>query len=147
MHSPAAQHARGACRAWWPQEIVAMTGSSTLQSAEQYHALFAEQQRLQTALVKVATAVSAGIGASFFEHLAQHMADALGAQIACVGRLLPPVQGQPRRLTTLSLMVDGVAQPLGEYTLDGTPSQQLLTQQQIVIDSNAAGHYPRAPML
>ncbi|MGD9774327.1 putative bifunctional diguanylate cyclase/phosphodiesterase, partial [Diaphorobacter sp.] len=41
----------------------------------------------------------------------------------------------------------GVAQPLGEYTLDGTPSQQLLTQQQIVIDSNAAGHYPRAPML
>lgn len=54
----------------------------------------AEQQRLQAAIVKVAKAVSAGTGVAFFDHLAQHMADALSAQVACVVRLQPPVDGQ-----------------------------------------------------
>ncbi len=88
----------------------------------------AEQQRLQAAMVKVATAVSAGTGAAFFQHLAHSMADALSAQVACVVRLLPPVQGQPQRAVTLSHVSGGVAQAAHEYALQGTPSAQLLTQ-------------------
>lgn len=107
----------------------------------------AQQQRLQATMVKVATAVSAGVGAAFFEHLAQHMAEALGAQVACVGRFLPPVQGQVHRAVTLSHVADGVAQPNAEYMLEGTPSQQLLTQRELVILDGATESYPRAPVL
>ena len=107
----------------------------------------AEQQRLQAALLKVATAVSEGIGTAFFERLAHNMAEALHAQIACVARLLPPVEGAPPRAVTLSYVAQGVVQPNAEYSLEGTPSRQLLTQRQFVITDHAATLYPRAPVL
>ncbi|WP_374605687.1 bifunctional diguanylate cyclase/phosphodiesterase [Diaphorobacter nitroreducens] len=107
----------------------------------------AEQQRLQATLVKVATAVSAGVGAVFFDHLAQHMAEALGAQVACVGRFLPAAPGQARRAVALSHVVDGVAQPNAEYVLEGTPSERLLTQRSLVIRDRARERFPRAPVL
>jgi hypothetical protein len=107
----------------------------------------AEQQRLQGAMLKVATAVSAGIGTEFFERLAHNMAQALDAQIACVARLLPPAEGQPPRAVTLSHVTQGVVQPNAEYSLDGTPSRQLLTHRQFVIVDHAATLYPHAPVL
>ncbi|GAD21239.1 EAL domain-containing protein [Acidovorax sp. MR-S7] len=107
----------------------------------------AEQQRLQGAMLKVATAVSAGIGTEFFERLAHNMAQALDAQIACVARLLPPAEGQPPRAITLSHVTQGVVQPNAEYSLDGTPSRQLLTHRQFVIVDHAATLYPHAPVL
>ncbi|HQQ70402.1 MAG TPA: EAL domain-containing protein, partial [Alicycliphilus sp.] len=102
----------------------------------------AEQQRLQAAMVKVATAVSAGTGEAFFERLAQHMADALSAQVACVVRLLPPVDGQNLRAETLSHICDGVAQPAREFALQGTPSALLLDQALVVVEDRVLESYP-----
>ncbi|RKJ95670.1 EAL domain-containing protein [Alicycliphilus denitrificans] len=107
----------------------------------------AEQQRLQAAMVKVATAVSAGTGGAFFERLAHHMADTLSAQVACVVRLQAPVQGEPLQAATLSHVCGGVAQATGAYTLDGTPSQELLRQGQLVIRDHLTQRYPRDAVL
>jgi diguanylate cyclase (GGDEF)-like protein/PAS domain S-box-containing protein len=107
----------------------------------------AEQQRLQAAIVKVAKAVSAGTGVAFFDHLAQHMADALSAQVACVVRLQPPVDGQSLQAVTLSHISDGVVQPTLEYALSGTPSAQLLTQPLVVIEDRVAQLFPHDPVL
>ncbi|MBS0508727.1 MAG: PAS domain S-box protein, partial [Proteobacteria bacterium] len=102
----------------------------------------AEQQRLQAAMVKVATAVSAGTGEDFFERLAQHMAEALSAQVACVVRLQPPVDGQQLRAETLSHISDGVVQPRHEYALQGTPSALLLEQARLVIEDRVTESFP-----
>ncbi|MBS0467357.1 MAG: EAL domain-containing protein [Proteobacteria bacterium] len=104
--------------------------------------LRAEQQRLQTAMVKVATAVSAGTGETFFERLAQHMADALSAQVACVVRLQPPVDGRHLHATTLSHIRDGIAQPAHEYALAGTPSARLLSQDRLLIEDRVSELFP-----
>lgn len=107
----------------------------------------AEQQLLQASMVKVATAVSAETGATFFQHLAHHMADALSAQVACVVRLLPPVEGQPLRAVTLSHVCDGIAQPPHEYILEGTPSARLLTQEALVIGDRLGELFPQDEVL
>ena len=107
----------------------------------------AEQQRLQSALLKVASAVSAGVGMQFFDQLAEHMAQALGAQIACVARLIDGPPGQPARARTLSYVNQGQVQPNGDYALAGTPSQQLLAHRQFVVADRAAELYPQAPIL
>ncbi|MBS0293276.1 MAG: EAL domain-containing protein [Proteobacteria bacterium] len=107
----------------------------------------AEQQRLQAAMVKVATAVSAGTGRAFFERLAQHMADTLSAQVACVVRLMPPAEGQAPHAVTLSHVSDGVAQATGAYALVGTPGQLLLHQSQLVIGDHLTQRYPQDPVL
>ncbi|AVP56523.1 EAL domain-containing protein [Pulveribacter suum] len=107
----------------------------------------AEQQRVQTALLRVASAVSAGTGTQFFDQLAGHMAQALGARIACVARFVPVDQGQPTRAMTLSHVSQDQVQPKGEYLLEGTPSQQLLAHRQFVVADRASELYPRAPIL
>ena len=107
----------------------------------------AAQRRLQAAMVKVATAVSEGTGEAFFERLAQHMADTLSAQVACVVRLQPPVDGQQLHAVTLSHISDGVVQPAHEYLLQGTPSALLLTQTRLVIEDRVAELFPHDPVL
>ena len=46
-----------------------------------------ERRRLESAVLKVAAAVSAGTGKAFFEQLVFNMADAMGAQIGVIARL------------------------------------------------------------
>jgi PAS domain S-box-containing protein len=71
-----------------------------------------EQQRLQASVLKMAAAVSASTGTEFFVQLASNMAEALGAQVGCVGRLLPAQPGQAPRAITWppSLMGDAAQQ-------------------------------------
>ena len=107
----------------------------------------AEQQQLQAAIFKVATALSAGTGEAFFDQLAQHMADALSAQVACVLRLQPTLDGQQLRAMTLSHVSDGVAHPGHECALSGTPAEQLLTQPLVMIQDRAAELFPQDTML
>jgi diguanylate cyclase (GGDEF)-like protein/PAS domain S-box-containing protein len=75
------------------------------------------------------------------------MTDALGAQAGCVARLLPAAAQQPARVMTLALSVNGALKPNRDYLLDGTPSAQLLTQRQFVVERDVAGRYPDAPVL
>jgi PAS domain S-box len=95
----------------------------------------------------MAAAVSASTGTEFFVQLASNMAEALGAQVGCVGRLLPPQPGQAPRAMTLAAVFDGQTLPNSEYTLAGTPSLLLLSQPQVVITENVAQLYPEAPIL
>ncbi len=106
-----------------------------------------EQQRLQSALLKVASAVSAGTGMQFFDQLADNMAQALGAQVACVARLVEMPPGQAQRVRTLSYVSHGQVQPNGEHLLADTPSQHLLVHRQFVVADRACELYPRAPLL
>jgi diguanylate cyclase (GGDEF)-like protein/PAS domain S-box-containing protein len=106
-----------------------------------------DQQRLQASVLKMAAAVSASTGTEFFVQLASNMAEALGAQGAFVGRLLPPLQGQAPRAMALATVLDGKQLPTNEYTLAGTPSLLLLSQPQVVVQDNVALHYPEALLL
>ena len=105
------------------------------------------QQRLQASVLKVAAAVSASTGTEFFVQLVRNMADALGAQGGCVVRLLPAVGDRPPRVITLAAVLDGQMLPNDEYTLEHTPSLQLLTQRQYVVTDKVQQLYPEAPML
>ncbi|MDP3228694.1 MAG: EAL domain-containing protein [Acidovorax sp.] len=105
------------------------------------------QQRLQASVLKVAAAVSASTGTEFFVQLVRNMADALGAQGGCVVRLLPEVKGQPPRVVTLAAVLDGQMLPNDEYTLQDTPSFQLLSQREFVVTERVQQMYPEAPML
>jgi len=105
-----------------------------------------EQQRLQASVLKMAAAVSASTGTEFFVQLASNMAEALGAQAGCVSRLLPLQPGKTPGVVTLAAVLDGKTLSNSRYALAGTPSEMLLSQPQLVVTSNLAQQYPKAPM-
>ncbi|WP_298209511.1 EAL domain-containing protein [Acidovorax sp.] len=105
------------------------------------------QQRMQASVLKVAAAVSASTGTEFFVQLVHNMTDALGAQGGCLLRLLPGVQGQAPRVSSLATVLDGHLLPPEEYTLQGTPSLTLLTQRDFVVTDRVQQLYPEAPLL
>ncbi|MBA3458017.1 MAG: PAS domain S-box protein, partial [Deltaproteobacteria bacterium] len=82
-----------------------------------------ERLRLQTALQKMATSVSASNHAQFFEQLAASMAEALGAEAAFVARL---VAGGDPRAQTIGAVVNARAVPSFELDLVGTPAERVL---------------------
>ncbi len=83
------------------------------------------QDQLHTAVLQVAVAVSASTGDAFFRQLAHHMAQAVGARAAFIGRLRDAghatVQG-------IAAVVDGRFCESAEYALRGTPAEALLDQ-------------------
>ncbi|MDD2712296.1 MAG: diguanylate cyclase, partial [Simplicispira sp.] len=105
-----------------------------------------EQQCLQSSVLKVAAAVSATTGTEFFVQLASNMADALGAQVGCVGRLVAQPDGQTPHINTLALVVNGQLQGNAQYPLTGTPGVALLQQGQHFIQEGLQGQYPHAPI-
>ena len=107
-----------------------------------------EQQRLQASVLKVAAAVSASTGTAFFEQLARNMAEALGAQLGCVARLVAPQHpGEATQAVSLAAVRDGILLPNAQYPLTGTPSERLLTQRQYLLALGAQQHYPDAPLV
>ena len=101
-----------------------------------------EQQHMQASVLKVASSVSAATGTAFFVQLVRNMAEALGAETACLGRFLASTQGTPERLVTLALLVDGKLVPNAEYSLLGTPSAVLATQPQFCVPQDLRAQYP-----
>ena len=105
------------------------------------------QEQLQASVLKVAAAVSASTGAEFFLQLSRNMAEALGADGACVAHLLPPTPGHGPRAATFSAVLDGQVLPNREYDLHGTPSIQLLHQRNYVVTEGVQQQFPQAPVL
>ena len=105
-----------------------------------------EQQRLQDAVLKVVAAVSASTGNEFFVQLARNMADALGAQAGCVGRMLPSSPEDPRILGLAAVHGDAQIQGI-TFSLLGTPSLNLLSQRQYIVHDRVRELYPQAPLL
>ena len=115
-----------------------------------------EQQSLQASVLKVAAAVSASTGTAFFEQLARNMAEALGAQVACIGRLaapLPPGAAAPAAedaeiiADSLAIVVHGQLQPNGPHNLARTPTSQLLVHPHFLVTENLQQAYPDAPIV
>jgi PAS domain S-box-containing protein len=74
-----------------------------------------ERLRIEAAVMKVAAGVSATSGIRFFENLACHMADALGARAAWVVRQL---SGEPGFAQTIAVVVDGQTRDPFEFRLN-----------------------------
>ncbi len=100
-----------------------------------------EQQHLQAMVLKVASAVSAGIGAEFFQQLVVNMSDVLGAPLAGVARLLPVPAGETPRASTMAWMLDGALRPPLEYDLANMPSEQLLTQRHVLVPEQVSQRF------
>ena len=141
LHGPGCRPPDAGQQAWLHEAADDLSHGLALLRARQ------AEQRMQAFALKVASAVSASTGTAFFERLLHYMTDALGAQAGCVARLLPAAAQQPARVMTLALSVNGALKPNRDYLLDGTPSAQLLTQRQCVVERDVAGRYPDAPVL
>ena len=106
-----------------------------------------EQERLHASVAKVAAAVSATSGTEFFIQLAHNMAQALDAQVGCIGLFCPPRSDGLVYAESLAVVINGALHPNSTYDLAGTPSLQLLTQPQLVIQRDAGQLYPEAPVI
>ncbi len=79
------------------------------------------RERTQDVVVKVAQAVSTGVGLEFFDLLTLNMVEALGALGGFVGCHLP----EGNSIETLSLVVDGKLMDSRTYSLAGTPCENV----------------------
>ena len=101
-----------------------------------------EKQRLQEMIVSTARAVSAHTGKAFFESLVEHLATTLQADCAYVAE----AAGDGSR--TLALWSEGRLQQPGGYSIEGTPSQQVLQSgRPCIVASDAAAAFPEGPAL
>ena len=84
-----------------------------------------QQRSLHAAVLQVAAAVSAETGDAFFAQLVGHMAQAVGAHAAIIGRIDAQ---DPLMVHALAAVVGG--QPLDKFELplSGTPAEKLLAQ-------------------
>ncbi len=103
-----------------------------------------EQQRMQASVLKVAASVSGTTGTAFFVQLVRDMAEALGAQSACLGRFVSSTHSAPERLVTLALVVNGELVPNAEYLLRDTPSEHLATKAQFCVTHGLRAQFPNS---
>jgi diguanylate cyclase (GGDEF)-like protein len=98
-----------------------------------------EQKRLQLAVMKIATAVSARTGEEFLDKLTHHMAEALEADLAFIAR---PNELDPAIVRTQALVIDGERQTNFRYTLEGSPCESVLRDEECIIHDGAAPTLP-----
>ena len=104
----------------------------------------AQQHRLESALITVASGVSASVGNSFFLQLTHSITDALGAQAAFVSEFLPE---QPFKARTVSAVVDGQTIENFDYVVKGTPCENFTSQQECIVLQDVVELFPSAPTL
>ncbi len=80
-----------------------------------------ERQRTQEVVIKVAQAVSSGIGSEFFDLLTRNMVEALGGHGGLIGRH----NVVNNTIETLSYFLDGIPMDNVSYRLNGTPCENL----------------------
>jgi PAS domain S-box-containing protein len=84
-----------------------------------------EERRRETLLLEVARGVSGQTGEAFFEPMVDHLARALGAEVAVVGEIEPGAMGQ-QEIRVLAMLYDGALVTSPNYPLDGTPCGHVL---------------------
>ncbi|MDP2868857.1 PAS domain S-box protein [Methyloversatilis sp.] len=94
-----------------------------------------DRRRLQSAVLKVAAAVSASSGNEFFEQLVRNMTEALDADAGFMAVLQP---GDPPTVSIIAGVRDGEAMPVAEYDIRQTPCEALLHDEQSVIRSGVS---------
>ncbi len=102
-----------------------------------------ERQRTQDVVVKVAQAVSTGVGLEFFNLLTLNMVEALGALGGLVGRHLP----EGNSIETLSLVVNGKLMDSVTYGLEGTPCEEVTAGDVCVFERDIQKLFPADSIL
>lgn len=100
-----------------------------------------EQQRLQTAILKIATSVSAPSDTTFFHQLAISMTEALDAPIGVIAALN---KGSYSTARSIALVIDGKSVENQSFTFQSTPCEASITQDYKLISSDLATLYPSA---
>ncbi len=118
-------------------------GIVNLRAREQQRSTQEAQQRVQTAMLKVAAAVSASTGTEFFEQLAHNMADALGAQAGFIATLAPG--GLVAR--TLGAVIHGRLHRSFEAPLAGSRLARLLGDIDWVVTEGVVEEFAPYPLL
>ncbi|MCU6435689.1 EAL domain-containing protein [Undibacterium sp. Jales W-56] len=103
-----------------------------------------EQQRVQSAVLKVAASIPIGTDTRFFEQLASNMADAVSADCAFLSRILPDL---PLTARSLGAVLDGKIMPNFDYPVHGSPCENLLSDQECVINEGLSQLFPDAAFL
>ncbi|MFN2424866.1 MAG: GAF domain-containing protein, partial [Candidatus Binatia bacterium] len=100
-----------------------------------------ERERMQVAVSKMASVVSAHTTEDFFDQLVRSMCEALGADLGYIAVYLP---GMPRRIRAIAAVLDGRAGKVPDLLLEGRPSDALRTQQELVVPTGVVELYPAA---
>jgi diguanylate cyclase (GGDEF)-like protein/PAS domain S-box-containing protein len=98
-----------------------------------------ELKRRERLVRDIARGVGAEIGESFFRSLVDHLAEALGADVAFVGEL-----GRPEAGTVRSIATSALGKPMAdfEYPLSGSPCETILAQGVCVYPKGVAVQFP-----
>ncbi len=97
-----------------------------------------EEKRREALLMSVAEGVSAQTGAAYFLSLAQHLADAIGADGVVIGEI-----GAQDRIDTLALIHEGDLQPNRSLTLQNTTYAPMLLQEGPLFIETGSRHLQR----
>ena len=98
-----------------------------------------ERKQTEAMLRTLAQGVAAATGEAFFRSLVQHLAQALGADYAFVGQLLPE---PPERVQTIAVWAHGASVDNFVYVLADTPCEQVLGQRRCVYPDDVQRHFP-----
>lgn len=91
-----------------------------------------EAQRVQSAVVRVASTVTIQDGDGYFQQLIGTLVEVLEADAGFIALLdKPPQQGGPA--TTVSMVVDGVQLEQQSFALPATPSEQIVRDREAVV--------------
>ncbi|MBC8001962.1 MAG: PAS domain S-box protein, partial [Opitutaceae bacterium] len=103
----------------------------------------AERQRTQEVVVKVAQAVSSGVGFEFFNLLTLNMVEALGARGGLIGNHVT----EGNFIETISYVLDGELMGQIRYDLDGTPCANVTNGEICVYEQDVQQLFPTDHML
>ena len=104
-----------------------------------------ERQQLQTAMLKVATAVSVSGGETFFSQLVTNMASALGAQAGYASQFLSE---KPLTARTIAAVVDNEIVSNFDYSIPDVLAEKLFSTNDLrIIPEHASRDFPQMSMM
>jgi len=102
-----------------------------------------ERQRTQDVVIKIAQAVSSGVGSEFFDLLTRNMVEALDALGGLIGRFNP----DENSIETISFFFAGRQMDNITYGLDGTPCADVASGEICVFESAIQQLFPKDHLL
>jgi PAS domain S-box-containing protein len=102
-----------------------------------------ERNRAQDVVVKVAQAVSSGVGSEFFELLTRNTVEAMDAHGGLIGRFDPVANS----VETISFFLNGKQMDNVTYGLEGTPCAEVAAGEACVFESGVQQLFPKDHLL
>ena len=103
-----------------------------------------EKQKMQQAVISIASGVSSTVGGAFFSGLVRHTIEALHADAGFLAVLEAPESPSARTITAIiqSGEIDNF-----DYSLKGTPCEQVVLGHTCLVEQNVQAQYPEDKML